>query len=205
MLFYKEQFDNNGLLGIWKIEESQKQFLSFFNNMKILEKDVLSLKSESKTLERFAVRALLKELLGRETEILYHNSGKPYIVDNELNISVSHTKGYVAIILGYNNYTGIDIQYIAEKIKNIRPRFVANNEYIDSNNELSHLLLHWSAKETLYKVMGDGINLKDSFFVYPFSPETKGIIKAEERITGQNRSFDILYNVTPDFVLTYIL
>ena len=52
-------------------------------------------------LEWLAVRVLLYTLSGEEKEIAYHPSGKPYLADDSASLSISHTKGYVAVVLGY--------------------------------------------------------------------------------------------------------
>jgi len=204
MLIVEEQ-KKHYHLGVWKIEETKDELLSFFSCKEKVKECYAGIRSESKVLERLAVRVLLQTLLKKETDILYLNTGKPYLKDMGLNISISHTKGYVAVILTNLKYVGLDIQYITEKVKLIKPKFISGNEYIDSNNELHHLLLHWSAKETLYKAIGKGIDLKKSFLIDRFTPLEKGTFKAAELITGHYLSFDIEYKITSDYVVTYTL
>ena len=202
-MIFREEKTKNYHLGIWKIEESKDELLSFLDNESFLDKDVLNLKSESKLLERLAVRVLLKHLLKKEVEIKYQLSGKPYLKDTNKNISISHTKGYVAILMNNDVYTGIDIQYLTDKVKNIRSRFVSSDEYICEHQQLLHLILHWSAKETMYKVFGQGINLKESFHVIKFEPEPTGQIQVLETFTTDKNLLNITYKVFSDFVLTY--
>ena len=62
-------------------------------------------------LEWLAVRVLLYTLSGEEKEIAYHPSGKPYLADDSASISISHTKGYVAVALGLpGREVGVDIE-----------------------------------------------------------------------------------------------
>jgi phosphopantetheinyl transferase len=203
MLLFKEEHTDNILWAIWKIEETKEQLLSFLNNS-ILHKDVLLMKSEEKILEKLAVRVLLKYLTGEEPQIHYHPSGRPSLNSHYLNISISHTRGYVAVALSEKQLIGIDIQYITLKVKKVRPRFVSENEYINPKNELLHLLLHWSAKETLYKALKtQGIHLLRDLYIRPFEPEAKGIFSA---VTNPNTNdaldFDIHYSAHSDFVVT---
>lgn len=205
MLYLKEKISESFLLGIWKIEESKEELLSSLERKDFLEKDILSVSSASKQLERLAVRVLFKTLLSKEVNIQYNKAGKPYLDDNSFYISISHTKDYVAVILDKQNEVAIDIEKISDKVKRVRPKFVSDNEYIDSDNELIHLLLHWSAKETMYKILGiQGIDLKADLHISKFIPEEKGIIFAYETHTLQKRNFEIKYWVTDEFVLTRI-
>lgn len=204
-MIYLEERTSHFHLGIWKIEESKDELLSLLGDMPFIEKDVLLLRSQSKILERLAVRVLLRSMLNKAVEIGYETTGKPYLNGLSLNISISHTKGYVAVLLSDKHRRGIDIQYVTDKVKRVKSRFVSNEEYISEVNNLTHLLLFWSAKETLYKAMGGGVNLKDSFRVLRFEPQSDGIIQVVEKITPQEELFNLAYKVTSDFVLTYTL
>ena len=69
-------------------------------------------------LEWLAVRVLLYTLSGEEKEIAYHPSGKPYLADDSASISISHTKGYVAVVLGLpGREVGVDIEQYGERNK----------------------------------------------------------------------------------------
>ena len=50
-------------------------------------------------------------MLGRETPVAYHPDGIPYLPDADLHISISHTKGYAAVLLDTQPRIGIDIEY----------------------------------------------------------------------------------------------
>ncbi|GAB6011267.1 4'-phosphopantetheinyl transferase family protein [Viscerimonas tarda] len=201
MIFRKGQTDDT-LWAIWKIDETKEQLLSLLDDQSLLD-DILRMKSEPRMIERLAVRVLFKQLTGKEDKILYRPSGSPYVEDESVNISISHTRGYVAVVLNKKQYLGIDIQYITGKVKRIRHRFISPDEYIDPGNELIHLLLHWSAKETLYKALRlPGIDLLKELYVLPFKPESQGMFSAIEKLTDNNSAFDIHYLVQPDFVFT---
>jgi phosphopantetheinyl transferase len=202
MLLTQKHTDNI-LWAIWKIEETKEQLLSFLNNSGLHE-EILLMKSEEKILEKLAVRVLLKYLTGEEKQIYYHSSGRPSLKTQNPNISISHTRGYVAVALSEKQFVGIDIQYIAKKIKDIRSHFISESEYINPDNELLHLLLHWSAKETLYKALKTpGVNLLHELYVQPFEPEASGIFSAVAKPDNDNALvFDIHYFVHSDFVLT---
>ena len=55
-------------------------------------------------------RRLLKAILGYEPVIRHNEDGKPLIDDS--HISISHTIGYVAVILSHDHEVGIDVEYL---------------------------------------------------------------------------------------------
>ena len=56
-------------------------------------------KSNARRMEYICERALLKDMMnGRIVNIFHNEDGKP-MLNNGLDISISHTRGYIAIIL----------------------------------------------------------------------------------------------------------
>lgn len=83
------------------------------------------------------------------------------MLNNGLNISISHTRGYIAIILSETKNVGIDIEYVSDRVEKISSRFMREDESAD---DIISLLVHWCAKETLYKLFSsehlDFMNIK---------------------------------------------
>lgn len=205
MLIYKES-NGNYVWGIWKMEEDPGLLLSQLENKQDLVDFFQTVTSSARILERIAVRVLLKALLGNEKTINYHPNGKPYFEDQSINISISHTKDYVAVILSQSPLLGIDVEYISDRVKRIRRRFVSESEYIDPENETVHLLLHWSGKETMYKALSkEEIDLIDNFHIQKFTPEKEGFFEAFETFTEDKLQFKIRYIVTDDYVVTFTI
>lgn len=201
MLWQKIIIDNKATLGIWQITETVDQLTAILTNKDWTDK-VMSIKSETKKLEKLAVRALLKELTGEEKEISYTSAGKPYFKDGLYHISISHTKGYAAVIISAQYIVGIDIEQISDKVKRVRNRFISDEEYISSSEELNHLLLHWSAKETVYKMLDKpGIELKTAVRIAKFLTDKEGSFKAQ--IIPMDKGLIINYFIATEFVLTY--
>ena len=65
----------------------------------------------------------------------------------------------VAISIDQNHSTGIDIQFITEKIVNIKHKFLNDREQKYTSNDPLLLTYYWSIKEALFKVYGK----KDAF------------------------------------------
>lgn len=189
------------MLGIWQVEESRDTLLADLSHHEWIQ-NIHTIKSESRVLEILVARLLIKELLGEEKEVYYKASGKPYLTDQSYHISVSHTKKFVAVAINKDKPIGLDIEQISEKIKRVQSRVIGEGEYIDSGNELVHLLLHWSAKEAMFKFMdSDNVDFRKDLFVSRFIPEKAGVFFASESRTDSNHQFSAYYKVQKDFVL----
>jgi len=66
------------------------------------------------------------------------------------------------------------------------------------------LLLHWSAKEVMFKCMNTPeVDFREHLRIFPFTVTEKGAFSAEEYRTPEQRKFEIRYMLHPDFVLTW--
>jgi 4'-phosphopantetheinyl transferase EntD len=170
---------------------------------------VLQKMSEYRKREWLSVRVLLKRLFGEEKEIDYTDSGKPYLVDKSYHISISHTKNFVAVAWDKNKEIAIDIERISLRVKNIRTRFMSEQEESNLSEEhpVIHLLLHWSAKESLFKLLCENdIEFKTQLHILPFEPIINkwSDFTAYETRTERKQSYKVHYIVTKDYVLTTI-
>lgn len=193
-------------VGVWKVDETVEQLRSMFHRFALYEEGFAHFKAEKRKQEWLAVRVLLKELLGEEKQIAYLPSGKPYLADKSACISFSHTNGYVAVAVHPHAEVGVDIEQYATRVQRLAPRFVREDERVSvaSGDEVYALLLHWSAKETLFKLMEEeAVDFLDHLRILPFSLQESGVMEAEEYRSGKDRKFLIHYDTHPDFVLTF--
>lgn len=201
MLYAKEYITSDTQIGIWQIEESREVLLSGLSHHEWVE-NIDTIKSESRVLEILAARLLIKELVGEEKQVYYTPSGKPYLTDRSHHISVSHTKKFVAVAINKVKPVGLDIEQISEKIRRVKSRVIGEGEYIDAENELVHLLLHWSAKEAIFKFLdSDSIDFRKHLSVSRFVPEMEGFFVASESRTDSNHQFEAYYRVDQNFVM----
>ncbi len=208
MLIRKEHTTDGALLGVWKMDESKEELLELFPQSLKEEayKYLKTIRSERRSIEWLSTRVMLSELLGKDKIIRNHEDGRPYISDATQNISITHTINYAAILLHDTFQVGIDIETRSERVKKIADKFISENEYIDPKQKSLHQLLHWSTKESMFKLMNEqGIDFKEQLHIKPFIPSKKGIIKASESKTERQQSFDVNYEVYPEYVLTWIV
>ena len=200
---YKKNNKDNSVIAVMPIKEDSNTLLSYLDK-KELYRPALERMAEKRRREWLAVRVLLKELVSEEKMIEYLPSGKPFLNDGSWNISISHTKDYAAIILDKRNKVAIDIEHISPRINKIRSRFmnVREEENLSVENELIHLLLHWSAKESLYKLLDDErIEFRTQLLIDPFEPRINEW--SEFTAKAKEEEYTIHYYVNEYYVLTH--
>ena len=116
------------LWGIWKIEESSEVLLSLLRNREEYLPQLELIRTEQRRREWLACRVLLQELTGGPVCVAYRPNGAPYLSGSSLHISISHTKGYAAVLLQNRPAAGIDIEYHSGRVSRIRSRFMNPEE-----------------------------------------------------------------------------
>ena len=107
--------------------------------------------------EKDGVQRVLTEMLGYQPLVGHNEAGKPII--EGYHVSISHTLGYVAVILSCEYEVGIDIEYISDRVSRISSRFLRVDEEFTN---ITDKLIAWCAKETMYKLFSsEHLALKD--------------------------------------------
>jgi 4'-phosphopantetheinyl transferase len=183
----------NGKIGLWSISEELDELLSL---AKLSLPDTVTYYGISAThrkKEWLATRALLNKLITETRLIKYHNDGRPYLENCPINISITHSTGYVAILLHGTSLPGIDIELITRKVGRVASRFLSPDESAacSENGQPSNrlLLLHWCAKEAIFKM----IPLSE----IEFSSDISILISDT---TADSGSFQGTFNAKPDKV-----
>jgi len=188
--------------GIWKMDEDEDQLRKILGDYEIS----TPFTNPKKRIEYLSVRALAMMMDIDPASIAYLPSGKPYLKNNDTNISISHTKGYAAIVLSKLDNIGTDIEQKTERILKIRHKFMRPNEEKiiseQAGEALIPILLHWSAKESLFKAIPDeGVDFIKELQITNFTPPAeKGHFNANALRSGT--TFQIDYRVENDFVFT---
>lgn len=206
MAVFAQQKEDTVRWGIWKMDESPDELLALLPNRTVYEEELQRFRTDHRKQEWLSVRVLLYQLLGEVKEISYEPSGKPYLKDRSFYISISHTKGYVAVILSAEKEVGIDIEQYGQRIHKVAHKFMREDEGANLYNDESTwaLLLHWSAKEVMFKCMNTAeVDFREHLHIQPFQVNEQGTFSAQEYRTGRQRHFLIHYQVHPDFVLTW--
>ena len=192
---------------VWKMEESLDVLLSLLPNTRKIscEKELLRFTSERRKMEWLSVRVLLYSMLQEDKEIVYSSEGKPFLSDHSFYISISHTKGYVAVALSSLNSVGIDIEQYGQRVHRVSDRYIRPDEQVESYQEdlTWGLLLYWSAKETIFKRMENADADFRKLRLAHFIPQVEGTFQVQEFATQQQKLYTVGYRIESDFVLTW--
>lgn len=226
-LFQSFRLDENACLcAIWKVEESEEQLTAPLpHGNALLAEARTRFSAPSRRLEWLAVRRLLHEV-GCLSPIAYLPSGRPYLAEDNRHLSISHTRGYVAVALHDTRPVGLDIEQRGVKVCRVQEKFLSREEKLflpseKKNVEALHLI--WSAKEAMFKLIDrEGIDFAEHLHLHPFSLPSSfasdlsssafsspspspsdtlsGEFSAWETFTEENRAFRFHYRLFPDFV-----
>lgn len=128
------------------------------------------LKTPSRRLEYLAVRALAVAFGLDPAAIGYKSTGQPYLSGDHRTISITHTKGYAALLLSDHPLVGIDMEARSDRALRIRHKFMHPEEetlmQAAGMDEVTGLLLHWCVKEAVFKAISEeGVDFKSDIRV----------------------------------------
>ncbi|MCB9186233.1 MAG: 4'-phosphopantetheinyl transferase superfamily protein [Flavobacteriales bacterium] len=153
-------------LGLWKIDGSEIRFESAFPELAAQ----LSVRHPRTQLQRYASRLLLAEMLGEMPDVSKDENGKPLLLNHSLEISISHTEGFAAILLGTGKL-GVDVQHYKPNVMKVRDRFLDDRE-LQMAQDIETTTLFWAAKEAIYKYNAKpGLDFRDPITVHSIQPE----------------------------------
>lgn len=202
----KHYLNEFSTLGVWKIEEELDTLLSMVSLDADDKKRYKEFSSNSRKLEFLSVRAMLAELLGKETSIVYNKNNKPFMRDGSRFISISHSHKLTAILVSTNEKVGIDLEYMSSNIAAIALKFLNVKEKITKVNEYRkyHFYIHWCAKEALYKICDkEGISIRKNITIEPFEVKDAGEIKGRVHTDKINESFDLYYSKYDNYAIVW--
>lgn len=203
-----KQYELSGVdVWVWKITETVDE-LSGMVPAECAAYAVGHFSSKKRCSEWLAVRAILLQQFGDGVRIVYDRTGKPMLEGRRGNISISHTKGYAVLAFSSENAVGADVELLSRKVIPLAGHFMSVVPSVDIYGERAGFiaLLHWCAKEALFKIVGDlGGNFKDNILVTPFEPAPDGYMRIEVVGLGCDSQFMAQYCVDDDllFVLCH--
>lgn len=194
-------------LGLWQMEETMEELYGLYPWLgayrPILDKQF---KNESRKREFLSVRILLHEMLlmagyteaqiSKIGEIRHDEVGKPLL--KGFHVSISHTKGYAALVISKAKEVAVDIEYLSDRVKRIASKFLRKDEEADG---LDSLLVHWCCKETVYKLFSSENLQFHEMRVKPFDVMAHWNCEVENLKSKKKVVVD--FELTMEFVLAY--
>ena len=155
-LFLTKDLDDpaHSRVGVWKINESEAELRTMTSIPSDELEEISYIKNESLRKQRLAVRALLDTMFEEKVYLSHHDNGKPYIENNAINISITHTDQYVAVILNDEDEVGIDCESLNRDFSAVEKKALSDEEIGDLEDEQKNeqLAIYWCAKEAIFKL-----------------------------------------------------
>ncbi|WP_379087640.1 4'-phosphopantetheinyl transferase family protein [Pedobacter sp. UC225_65] len=210
-IVFNKRIDDETILAVWKIEETEEQLLSSLQ-LKQHELDVIaSLSNGKRALHWLSTRVLLRTMLNTADYIdcRMDEHGKPYLVNSTTHISLSHSYDYAAVIVSKNKKVGVDIELIKHKIKSIKHKFLSDVELAQKQigDNTNGLYVSWCAKEAVYKWHGKkGLEFKQHIHIKPFKLKGEGSLQVLVELPEGLRELEVNYFKTKDdYMLGYVV
>ena len=168
-------------------------------------------KSESQRRQKLAVRALLEEAFDEKVYLNHHDNGKPFIENEAINISITHTDNYVAIILHEEDDLGIDIESLDRDFSAVEKKALNEDEIDDLEDDTEEkneqLAIYWCAKEAIYKRMGvNKVDFAEQIDVERFNVRKEGELEATFiHKDGYEEEFELEYMTFDRHVLVWLV
>ena len=189
--------DGHSRLGVWHITESEAQLREATSIPSDELEEISFLKSESLRKQKLAVRALLDAMFEDKVYLSHHDNGKPYIENNAVNISITHTDKYVAVILDDRNDVGIDCESLDRDFSAVEKKALSEEEIEDLDDERRNeqLAIYWCAKEAVYKKISQyGVDFAEQIEIDSFHPRGEGALEATFiHKDGYEEEFELRY------------
>ena len=177
--------ENNCEIALWEITETLEELLQLSHVI-----STANFNTEKRKKEWIASRLLLNEI-NPNYSISYNTFGAPEL-SNGSNISISHSKGLVAIIISQQQ-VGIDIEEISEKALRVSSKFISTNNIKALTAEKATLI--WCCKEAVFKWHQKGkVDFIADIKRYPCESMEKGEIRAEFRNTQLILNYQKIHN-----------
>lgn len=195
-----------GVIGIWDLNDSLKKLIDQCQLSEHEQQRFSKLIIDRRRKEFLATRILLEKLLGKNQEIIYNDSGKPFLKGTSKNISISHSTDFATIFISENNI-GIDVEQTTRNIDKVASRFLHPDEqkFIEGleNQQLAKILF-WSAKEAIFKCSKtQGILFSKQIHIPPFQLKTEGDFEGSLQINDIKSYFNLHYVFFKNNVMVY--
>lgn len=186
---------------LWEITEEVDQLINKVTLTNQEEQKLAKISNPTRKKEFLATRLMVQTMLGEKVGITHNSQGKPILINSSWDISITHTKKIVGIILGKGHNMALDIEYLSERVEKVTSKFLSTKEQenISSKDRLLHLYQYWCAKECLIKLMGrKDLHLTTELQINPFTPH-------QESFTGvvHGKTFHFKHQMVNNYLLVW--
>ena len=208
-LYLKKKLENEATIGVWKITETEEELKELSSTPSDEMEEISFIRSESMRKQRLAVRALLNTLLEEKVYLSHHDNGKPYLENNPVNISITHTEKYVAVILHDENDCGIDVESLDRDFSAVEKKALSEDEIedLEEDKRNEQLAIYWCAKEAIFKLLSRyNVNFAEQIEVERFRLRGEGELEATFIDKDEDEEeFDLEYMTFDRHVLVWVV
>ncbi len=208
-LYLKKELENEAEIGIWHITETEEELKELSATPSDEMEEISFIRSESLRKQRLAVRALLNTMFDEKVYLSHHDNGKPYIENNPINISITHTANYVAVILHDEEDVGIDIESLDRDFSAVEKKALSEDEIEDLEDDKRNeqLAIYWCAKEAIFKRLSVyNLDFAEQIEIERFRPRGEGELEATFiNKDGDEEEFDLEYMTFDRHVLVWVV
>ena len=197
-------------LGVWQITETEAELRALTSIPSDELEEISYIKSESLRKQKLAVRALLDVMFEDKVYLSHHDNGKPYIENNAINISITHTDKYVAVILNDVEEVGIDCESLDRDFSAVEKKALSEDELDDLDDDADErriqLAIYWCAKEAVYKKMSQyKVDFAEQIEIEAVRPRKEGELEATFiNKDGYEEELELEYMIFDRHVLVWV-
>lgn len=208
-LYFKKELENEATIAVWQITETEDELKELSATPTDEMEEISFIQSESQRKQRLAVRALLNTLFDEKVYLSHHDNGKPYLENNAVNISITHTEKYVAVILHEEEDCGIDIESLDRDFSAVEKKALSEDEIDDLEEEKRNeqLAIYWCAKEAIFKLLSRyNVDFAEQIEIERFRPRGEGELEATFIDKNEDEEeFDLEYMTFDRHVLVWVV
>lgn len=208
-LYLHKELDDDAQLYVWEITETEQELLASTAVPDDELEELSFTRSEARRKEKLATRALLNEIFPEKLYLGHHDNGKPFLQNTAMEISISHTERFVAILLHPDEDLGIDIECLNRDFSAVEKKALSEDEIEDLSDKKRtlQLAIYWCAKEAIYKRMSlYGVDFAEQIEIERFNPDDEGELDATFTYKdGTELELELCYEVIEDHVMVWVV
>ena len=159
---------------VWRLEEEVQQLVELCRQAGIPVEDFIGMPPKRQR-EKAAERLLLVHATGWPVVLSHTDQGAPFIKGTDLNISITHTRGLVALALDDKQTIGLDAETTDRpQVIRVRDKFLnATEQQFIAADDLAAHVIAWTAKEAIIKAeRNSAIDWTNGICLEPFIPSS---------------------------------
>lgn len=162
---------------VWRLEEEAPRLLALCREAGIPVDDLMELPVKRQR-EKAAERLLLCHAFGRPVSMGHTDQGAPFVVDSDVNISISHTPRLVALACCDEHVIGLDAEQMdRQQVLRVRDKFLnaVEQQFIAPDDLAAHVIA-WTAKEAIIKATrNSALDWTEGITLSPFDMDVSPI------------------------------